>query len=96
MSVIVRAYRPEDVPAMVTIWNQVVEDGEAFPQEDLLDEQTGAAFFAEQSLSAAAVDEESGLVVGMYILHPNNIGRCGTLANASYAVERSHRGRHIG
>jgi len=32
----------------------------------------------------------------MYILHPNNIGRVGHIANASYAVDRNHKGHHIG
>ena len=27
----VRAYAPADLPAMTAIWNQVVEDGVAFP-----------------------------------------------------------------
>lgn len=31
-----------------------------------------------------------------YILHPNNVGRCGHICNASYAVERTARGLHIG
>lgn len=35
-------------------------------------------------------------IVGLYILHPNNIGRCGHIANASYAVDTDHRGEHIG
>ena len=35
--------------------------------------------------------EENGEVVGLYILHPNNEGRCGHIANASYAVERGTR-----
>ncbi|HKL99710.1 MAG TPA: GNAT family N-acetyltransferase, partial [Mobilitalea sp.] len=35
-------------------------------------------------------------VVGLYILHPNNIGRCGHIANASYAVKRGLRGEKIG
>ena len=30
------------------------------------------------------------------ILHPNNIGRCGHICNASYAVSSSSRGLHIG
>ena len=34
--------------------------------------------------------------MGLYILHPNNIGRCGHIANASYAVDACCRGRHIG
>ena len=31
-----------------------------------------------------------------YILHPNNICRCGHIANASYAVSSKSRGLHIG
>ncbi len=37
----VRAYREEDIPAMIQIWNEVVEEGVAFPQEDFLEERTG-------------------------------------------------------
>ena len=40
--------------------------------------------------------EYQGTVVGLYILHPNNVGRCGHLANASYAVTAAQRGLHIG
>ncbi len=32
----------------------------------------------------------------MYILHPNNVGRCGHICNASYAVSSESRGLHIG
>ena len=32
----------------------------------------------------------------MYILHPNNVGRCGHIANASYAVKSSCRGKGAG
>ena len=91
---IVRAYRAEDLPAMIRIWNEVVEDGVAYPQETCLDEPGGAAFFAEQTYTAVA--EEDGVVYGLYILHPNNEGRCGHIANASYAVGRNRRGLHIG
>ncbi|MEF2711475.1 MAG: GNAT family N-acetyltransferase [Oscillospiraceae bacterium] len=68
----------------------------AFPQEELLTAETGAAFFAAQTYTAAAVDEDTGTVYGLYILHPNNVGRCGHICNASYAVERAARGLHIG
>lgn len=90
----VRKYTDADVPAMVRIWNKVVEDGIAFPQEDFLDNETGRAFFAAQSYCGVA--EADGRVVGLYILHPNNIGRCGHLCNASYAVDAACRGEHIG
>ncbi len=90
----VRAYEIGDLPAMIEIWNEVVEDGVAFPQEEPLTPETGAAFFAEQSYTGVA--EADGRVVGLYILHPNNVGRCGHICNASYAVRRSCRGRHLG
>ena len=90
----VREYNASDVADMVRIWNKVVEDGVAFPQEDYLDEESGKAFFAAQSYCGVA--EEDGTVKGMYILHPNNIGRCGHIANASYAVDAENRGLHIG
>ncbi len=91
---IIRSYNENDIPAMVRIWNEVVEEGVAFPQLDCLDEESGRAFFAEQTYCGVA--EEEGNVVGLYILHPNNIGRCGHIANASYAVDSRCRGRHLG
>ena len=96
MSIEIRTYQPSDLPSMIRIWNEVVEDGIAFPQEELLDAESGAAFFAEQTRSAVAWDPENGTVYGLYILHPNNVGRCGHICNASYAVSRDSRGLHIG
>lgn len=44
MGIVIREYQTEDVTAAITIWNQVVEDGVAFPQEENLTEETGDAF----------------------------------------------------
>lgn len=94
MKITIREYTREDIPRMIEIWNEVVAEGIAFPQEELLDETSGKLFFAGQTCSAVAVSEEG--VVGLYILHPNNVGRCGHICNASYAVKSSCRGLHIG
>ncbi len=94
MEIKIREYREEDVAAMVRIWNKVVEDGEAFPQEEPLNEESGKAFFAAQTWCGVA--EGEGRILGLYILHPNNVGRCGHIANASYAVDAACRGEHIG
>jgi len=94
--IIVRKYEKNDLPAMIRIWNEVVEDGVAFPQEECLDEKTGAEFFAAQTYTAVAENMENGQVLGLYILHPNNVGRCGHICNASYAVSCGSRGLHIG
>ena len=91
----IRKFEQKDIAKMTEIWNQVVEDGVAFPQEEYLDEKGAAEFFAAQTVSAVAEDEQ-GNVKGLYILHPNNIGRVGHIANASYAVDRNCRGEHIG
>lgn len=95
-NMIVRAYQEQDIPAMTAIWNEVVEEGIAFPQEELLDEITGVSFFAGQSYCGVAQEEEGGKILGLYILHPNNVGRCGHICNASYAVSSASRGLHIG
>ena len=94
--IIVRAYREEDLPAMKAIWNEVVEEGLAFPQEDCLSPEEARAFFAAQSRSAVAERVSDGAILGLYILHPNNVGRCGHICNASYAVSAQSRGLHIG
>lgn len=92
----IRKYKPADIPSMVQIWNEVVEEGVAFPQEDFLTNESGADFFAAQTYCGVAEEISTGQVLGLYILHPNNIGRCGHLSNASYAVASSARGLHIG
>ena len=96
MNTKVRGYEEKDLSAMIRIWNEVVEDGVAFPQEEVLTTETGREFFAAQTYSAVAADVETGEIYGLYILHPNNVGRCGHICNASYAVSKGSRGLHIG
>ena len=91
----IRKYKQDDIKDMVRIWNEIVEEGIAFPQEELLDENSGKAFFDSQTYCGVAEDME-GKIYGLYILHPNNVGRCGHICNASYAVSSDWRGMHIG
>lgn len=95
MKINIREYSLDDLSQMILIWNEVVEEGVAFPQEELLDERTGKDFFESQTYTAVA-EGEDGQILGLYILHPNNIGRCGHICNASYAVQSDSRGLHIG
>lgn len=94
-NIVVRKYGADDIPAMKDIWNEVVDEGIAFPQEEDLTDEGAKDFFAQQTYCGVAVGED-GKIYGMYILHPNNIGRCGHIANASYAVSLESRGLHIG
>lgn len=96
VEIVIRKYEEKDLCAMIEIWNEIVEEGNAFPQEEFLTLENGADFFAEQTYTGVAVDSETEKIYGLYILHPNNIGRCGHICNASYAVSSHSRGLHIG
>lgn len=96
MNIIIRKFTENDIVEMVKIWNEVVDEGIAFPQEELLNYETGRHFFESQSYTGVAVDVITDEVTGLYILHPNNIGRCGHICNASFAVSSKNRGLHIG
>ena len=96
MNIKIRAYNAMDISSMIGIWNEVVEEGIAFPQENCLTQETGHVLFSEQTYCAVAEDCENKKIYGVYILHPNNEGRCGHICNASYAVSSESRGLHIG
>lgn len=95
MSITVRRYEQKDIMSVMSIWNRIVEDGEAFPQTEPLTKEEAERFFGEQNDTGVAVRDD-GEIVGFYILHPNNVGRCGHIANASYGVRDGLRGEGIG
>ena len=92
----IEEFKKEYIQDAIEIWNDINEDEIAFPQKEALDEKSGTEFFNSQSFTGIAIDTDSNEVVGLYILHPNNVGRCGHISNASYAVKKSKRGMHIG
>jgi L-amino acid N-acyltransferase YncA len=94
MSIIVREFRQEDLPALIDIWNTVIVEGNAYPQLTELNERSAEALFSSQSYTGVAAEGEE--VLGLYFLHPNNVGRCGHIANASYAMRKDLRGKGVG
>ena len=89
-SIVLKQYKEKDGAAASEIWNQVVEEGLYFPGDRVLPVEEANAYFLEQTdtITAWRGDE----MVGLYILHPNNIGRCGHIANASCAPGRARTG----
>lgn len=96
MELTIQPYEPADLSEAVRIWNEVVLAGDAFPQDAPLTEADGHLFFSGQSFTGVAHSVQTGQAVGLYILHPNNIGRCGHICNASYAVRTDLRAQGIG
>ena len=88
----IRELQPEDAPQATAVWNQVVACGAAFPQVEPMTDAEGLSFFRAQSCTGIAASRDTGEVLGLYTLHPNNVGRCGHIANASFAVRESARG----
>lgn len=96
MNVTIRKHTDNDLPAMIKIWNEIVEDGIAFPQMECLDNNSGSEFFNMQTYCGVAENLDNHEILGLYILHPNNVGRCSHISNASYAVSKNVRGMKIG
>ena len=94
MEIIFRPYEQKDIVQLTKLWNHITEEGISFPGDQLLSEQEASDMFAAQTLTACAVDGDE--VLGFYILHPNAVGRCAHVANASYGVKEGCRGRGIG
>ena len=90
MGATIRQYTEKDLAAVTKIWNEVVAEGNSFPQDTPFTPDEARAFFASQSFTGVA--ESDGRIVGVYILHPNNTGHCAHIANASYGVSSDARG----
>ena len=87
-------YNIKYLDQILELWNNIIEEGIYFPQIEKLTKENADSYFKSQDFTGIAV--EDGEVYGVYILHPNNIGRCGHICNASYAVSKKARGKGIG
>ena len=94
MELSIRSYRKEDLKQMTDIWNDIMEAADSFPGDTRLSLREAEEMFAAQTASVCACLGEE--ILGLYILHPNNIGRCAHVANASYGVKKGCRGMGVG
>ena len=91
----IRDAEEKDLPQMLEVFNEVIDEGVAFPWEEDFTLETGKEFFFKQDACRVAVAEDN-TVLAVAIVHPNAIGRSGHIANGSYAVSSKCRGMHIG
>lgn len=94
MKLTMEPFCEENLPEITRIWNSVVEQGDSFPGDQILSLEEAREMFAAQTETVCV--RLDGEVVGVYILHPNHIGRCSHVANASYGVKPGCRGAGIG
>jgi len=87
-----------DAAALQVMLNEVIEEGTAFLAEEPKSlEETKQIWLPEAAETYVACDPASGEILGAYLLQANTSGRRGAhMANATYMVKRSHRGRGVG
>ena len=94
MNIEFKSYKHEILEKMWMMWNDIIEDGVAFPGTDILSKEIFNQMISQQdAVNCIYVDK---ILAGYYILHPNNIGRCSHVANASYVLDKTMRGKHLG
>lgn len=72
----IRSYRQDDIAEMVGIWNEVVRDGIAFPQEEELDLVSGST--SSHRRRTAASPRRTGASSGSTSCIPTTSGAAGT------------------
>ena len=55
----IRKYMVQDTVSAMSIWNEVVRDGIAFPQDEELTEQSADSFFNSQSYTGVATNSHA-------------------------------------
>jgi ribosomal protein S18 acetylase RimI-like enzyme len=98
-AVTIRPATPTDADAIWRIFQKVVAPGDTYSFAADTTQQQAVAYFLGEGITCF-VAEDGGLVIGMYKLIPNRIGRGSHVANASFMVDpASHRrgaGRALG
>ncbi len=96
-TIAVRRAVDADAGALQAILNEVIEEGTSFLAEEPMSlDQTKQMWLAPPVTSYVAYDPVGGEILGAYLLKPNFGGRGAHVANATYMVKRSRRGRRLG
>lgn len=94
MKIRIREYDINDTSAILSIWNEVIDEGESFFWKEHFSVEDVQRILKNQDKVYCAVDNDT--TVGFYILHPNFPGRGNHIANALYGIKKDYRGMGIG
>lgn len=93
--IIIREARPADIDYIWQFWRTIMEQKVYFPYDETYTrEQIEASWINFEN--AMYVAEKNGVVVGAYILKPNQPGYGKHIVNAAYMVDTEFRGGGIG
>lgn len=92
---------PQEYGAVRSLLNDVILEGQTYPQSQPLSEAEFAAYWlAYDAFVVRTIDPKNGSapaeILGAFYLKPNFPGRCSHIANAGFIVQPSWRGRGMG
>lgn len=91
---VIRSATLDDMPAIWTIFQQVVARGDTFVWTPDIAEASFESLWTGPG-QHAYVAELDGEIAGSYMIHPNHDGRGAHVANAAYMVREDCRGRGL-
>ena len=91
---VLRDSEPTDHHELFTLFSDIVDEGEGFPEAPPLDEARFKASWIDPPVVVVA--EHGDAVIGAYYLKANFPGRAAHIANAGYMVAAKVRGMGVG
>ncbi|MFO8044666.1 MAG: GNAT family N-acetyltransferase [Halomonas sp.] len=91
----IRAYEPDDWPALWTILEAVFRAGETYAVPSGITEQDGHRLWIELPRAVCVAVDETGTPLATYYLKANQAGPGDHVANCGYIVSRTARGQGL-
>lgn len=91
-TVVLNRYEKDDEAALYEIMQEVLEEGQSYPQETMTFKQFCDYFLSHDAFSLKLPD---GMVVGGFYVHPNFPGRASHIANFGLIVRQSYRNKGL-
>jgi L-amino acid N-acyltransferase YncA len=92
----IRAYEPDDWPAVWALLEPVFRAGETFPHDPAITEAEARLLWVEQTQAVSVAVDAAGALVGTYYIKPNSLALGAHVANAGYVVAERCRQQGIG
>lgn len=94
MNITILPYEPADLYSVMTVWNSIIAEGDAFLEETPLSPEEMGTFLDQfRGVFCAKIDSE---VAGIYLLRKLNPGKGSHIAEVIYAVRFSFRNLGVG
>ena len=93
---ILRAATPRDADDIWRIFHAVVARGDSYAFDPHISREDALAYWFRPDTHTFVAADESGAIVGTYILRPNQQGPGAHVANAAFMVPPDAQGRGVG